>query len=152
MVSVVHRYPATPERLWRVATDFSTLAATSRGMVRYRGLPPGPVREGTVVEWDVSLFGLAPWQPYKVAVVAMDERRLRFETQEMGAGIRRWNHEMQVEADGDGSLLIETIAIEAETAAMTPIARAFAWAMYQRRHPARLRLLDDSDPWGMLPA
>lgn len=151
-VYVEHHYPVSAQRLWRVASDMSSLSATTGGLVRYRGLPQGAVFEGAVIEYQVSLLGLTPWSPYWVEVMAMDHRGYHFATREWGAGIRQWDHDMRVEPTADGSVLIEAIEVEAEAAWQTPLARLFAKTMYERRHPARLRLLDDDGPWDLAEA
>lgn len=147
-IDVIHHYPVDAGRLWHVATDLSTLSDTTRGLVRYRGLPRGAVREGTEVAYEVSLLGLTPWRPYNVAVVAMDARRMHFATEEWGAGIERWRHDLRVEPTDTGAMLIERVEVAAEHLWFTPIATGFADLMYRRRHGPRLALLTGGEGGG----
>ena len=146
LVNVSNEYDVSAAHLWAVSTDLSNLARTTGGLVAYRNVPERCAEEGEHVAFDVSLFGLLPWQPYEVFIETLDPGSFRFRTRERGAGIRRWDHDMRVEARPGGSALIETIHVEADVAAFTPIAERFARHVYRRRHAPRLALLTRLDP------
>lgn len=132
-----HRYDAPPDLVWAAAIDFDLLAQSARGLTTFRGLPQGQVRAGQVVNVDVSLFGLLPWQPYQMQLLDFDPIARQFHSSEKGIGVATWEHRLRVAADGDQSVLIDHLEIEAENSKMTWAYIRWARYLYRRRHKPR---------------
>lgn len=138
-VHLTHDYPASPERVWALATDYDALAQVMEGVVTFEGLPGGRVREGQKIDVMVSLFGKLPKQPYHMEVLECDDSRMVLRSSEVGAGVREWRHTLNVTPTAEGSRLSDRIEIDAGW-----LTWAFAlWAryLYRARHKPRLRLL-----------
>ena len=65
---------------------------------------------------------------------------MRFRSNEQGAGVEIWRHEMTVIPEGPGCRLRDVIEIEAGW--KTPLVTAWARHLYRSRHEPRLRLLE----------
>ncbi|MCR9136411.1 MAG: SRPBCC family protein [Alphaproteobacteria bacterium] len=139
-VELKHTYDASPERLWALATDFGALKRVMRGFVTFRDLPTGRTYTGQKFDVQVSLFGMLPWQPYHMEIIACDDASMVLRSSERGAGVTSWRHTLSVtKTDTGGSCLTDHIEIEAGI-----LTFAFAkWArfMYAGRHKPRKALL-----------
>lgn len=138
-VRLTFDYDASPEAVWRVATDYAAFAEAVRGLLSFEGLPEGRVRQGQVIDTRFRLFGLLPPQDYRMRLVEVDDTRRTFLSEEEGAGVRRWTHRLTVDPTPDGARLTDEIEIDAGP--MTPLYTAWARLLYRRRHPVRQRLL-----------
>lgn len=134
-----HSYPQPADLVWQMATDFGHLSEVTRGMVIFRGLPYGRPHPGQLLEVEVWLFGLLPCQPYEMELVDLDEADRRFTSSEKGAGVRRWEHRLQVVETATGARIDESLTIDAGR--LAPAFAAGARRLYQRRHRPRLHLL-----------
>ncbi|MEY8841675.1 hypothetical protein AB9K41_21825 [Cribrihabitans sp. XS_ASV171] len=142
VLTLQNSYPVPPDRLFDLVTDLDTLEAVARPWVRFHHLPSGPVREGQVIDIDLSLFGVLPAQAYKMVVTRMDRDARCMVSEERGAGVRKLVHVLQVAAGpGGGSILSDRIEIEAGWA--MPFVSGFVWITHRWRHPVRRRLLRD---------
>ena len=141
-IRLSHDYDADAARLWALVTDLDALAEVNRPRIVMQGLPPGRIREGQRIEVTVSLFGRLPPQPYAMDVIECDDRARRFHSLESGAGVRHWEHWLQVWPTTGGCRVHETIAIDA--GAFTPLFALWARHLYKSRHSARQRLLRHS--------
>ncbi len=138
-IALTHAYEAAPEAVWALATDFDALQTVMEGLVSFEGLPDGRLQRGQHLEVGVSLFGKLPAQPYTMDVIELDDAEMRFKSREAGAGVKSWQHELQVVPVGQGCEIREQITIDAGL--LTPLYVAWARYMYKRRHPKRLELL-----------
>ncbi|MWD28844.1 hypothetical protein E0K89_015290 [Aquicoccus sp. SCR17] len=138
-VRLEHDYPVSPDRLWQLATDLDALAEVSGGMVQFRGMPSGRVREGQVIDVEVSLLGLFPWRPYRMRVISCDDAARRLVSEEEGMGVELWRHSLSVTGEEGAARLIDEIEIEAGW--KTPIVARWARFLYARRDAPRRRLL-----------
>ncbi len=138
-IELSHFYPEKAEAVWRVATDWTCLQKAMEGLVRYYGLPDTPIVEGMIVETEFSLFGILPKMPWKMEVLTFDPVNRCIKSHEEGGVVTRWDHHFEVvEAEG-GSVLRESITIDA--GGMTWLYVFWGKFMYGRRHPARLEML-----------
>lgn len=135
----IHEYPHPPDRVWEVATDLDALQQVVSGLILFRGLPTGKIAQGQKLTVDVSLFGVMPYQPYEMQVLALNAKDRSFHSSERGAGVRSWQHHLKVEETPDGSRLVERIEIDAGL--LTPLFRAWALLLYKKRHKPRLAIL-----------
>ncbi|TMV08872.1 hypothetical protein FGK63_07060 [Ruegeria sediminis] len=134
-----HVYPADPDRLFELVTDLDTLEAVTRPWMRFHHLPSGPVREGQVIDVDMSLFGFLPARPYKMVVTRCTGAEHQMTSDETGYGTHLV-HRLEVRPGKDGrSELIDTIEIEAGW--MTPLIALWLRLTHRWRHHVRLRLL-----------
>lgn len=139
IVSLSHDYPYPPELVWRVATDFDCLAEIVAGKITFTGLPKGRVYAGQVAEVGVSLFGVMPQQPYRMEVLECDDVAMVLRSSELGAGVKRWDHTLRVEATDAGARLSDRIEIDAGV--LSPVFAAWARYLYRSRHAPRSRIL-----------
>ncbi len=138
-ICLSHDYPYPAQQVWDVAIDLDHLKTVSNGLVSFRNLPSGQLYQGQHIQVDVSLFGWMPYQPYEMAVSALDDERMSFLSSEVGAGVRSWSHSLRVIPQKNGCRILEQIEIDAGLA--TPIFTAWAIFLYRRRHSPRLRIL-----------
>jgi hypothetical protein len=140
VVALSQDYPASPQEVWRVASDWSSLVAASRGLLSYEGAPEGPLRPGQTVVLSLSFLGLFPPKPWTITIEQLDRDSMTMFSVEHGPPVRRWEHWMEVgPAPGGGARLSDRIEIDAGT--MTPLYAIFARALYASRHPRRRRML-----------
>lgn len=138
-IRIESRYPASADALWTFAKDFTLLAPVSEGSVSFRGLPPDPVVQGQVVDFEVKPFYAKGFKPYRVTMLEVDDAARQFLSSEEGAGVKSWRHRLSVLEDGTGARQIDEIEIDAGL--MTPLVAFFARRMYRKRAEARARLL-----------
>jgi len=139
IVDLSHDYPAPPEQLWALATDYAALARVMDGIVHFDGLPEGRTRTGQSFSVTVSLFGKLPAQPYHLEVLECDDDAWILRSSERGAGVKSWNHTLRVTATDSGSRLSDHIEIDAGL--LTPLFALWARYLYRARHKPRLALL-----------
>ncbi|WP_157770130.1 hypothetical protein [Ruegeria marisrubri] len=134
-----HVYPVDPDRLFELVTDLDTLEAVTKPWMRFDHLPSGPVREGQVIDVDMSLFGLFPARPYKIVVTKCAGSQHVMTSDETGMG-SHLVHMLEVHPSGEGSAeLVDRIEVEAGWAA--PLVAMWLWLTHRWRHHVRLRLL-----------
>lgn len=138
-VRLSHIYDHAPEKVWQVATDFDCLKEAVRGLLTFEGLPHGQLSAGQVIEVKVSMFGLLPAQPYRMEVIAFDAQNHCFVSNEIGMGVKHWQHSLNIVPHPRGAELIDVIEIEAGW--RTGMIAAWARMMYARRHKPRVRML-----------
>lgn len=138
-LTLTYDYDASPDQVWRVATDLDSLREAVAGLIVYEGLPTGRIFEGQEIDVRFSLFGRLPWQDYHMKVVNMKEADRSFESAEHGGAVKSWRHRLRVDETPTGARLMESIEIDAGW--MTPIYTAWARFMYRRRHAPRVAML-----------
>ncbi len=143
-VSLTHLYDHPAALVWQVVTDLDCLKQVTSSLLTYRSLPSGQIYEGQELLVDVSLFGKLPYQPYLMKVVSFEPERFYFQSSESGAGVKSWKHKLQVTAINGHSRIDERIEIDAGL--KTPLFKAWARFMYQRRHQPRLDILKSLSP------
>ncbi len=139
LVEVRNDYAVSPDALWDVTTDYAKLATLNAGMVAMRNIPAGRLATGDDFTCEVSLFGLLPWQPYRIRIREVNDAGRFFLSEEDGSGVDMWRHRSSVIETEGGAALIDRIEIEAGW--KTALVARWATLLYRRRHPARLRLL-----------
>lgn len=138
-ISLTHHYTFPADLVWQVATDLDHLKEVTKSLLSYKNLPSGQIFEGQTLHVDVSLFGKLPYQPYEMSVKTFDPLQRRFASFERGAGVKSWQHRLQVVQDGAASRIEESIEIDA--GALTAIFVIWARFMYNNRHAPRLEIL-----------
>ncbi|MEP1766764.1 MAG: SRPBCC family protein [Sulfitobacter sp.] len=138
-ISLTHDYAAPARDVWEIAIDYECLSEVTAGLVTFEGLPAGRVQAGQSMTVMVSLFGRLPAQPYHMEVLVFDDEKMHFQSSELGAGVKCWNHTLRVIPTENGSQLSDTIEIEAGWA--TPLFALWARYLYAKRHAPRLRIL-----------
>ena len=141
VVELRHDYPGvSPTRLSDLVTDYAALHEVSKPLVVFTGVPSdGHVRAGDDWTARVRLLGVLPAQDYRMTVKTCDAERMSFRSEEKGAGVDAWVHEVAVYPRPDGSRLTERVTVEA--GARTPVFAAWARFLYGRRHRLRLAIL-----------
>lgn len=139
VVDLEFEYSYPPDLLWKIVTGLGHLEEVTSGLLSFRGLPKGRIAEGDLLDVEVSILGITPYQPYRMEVVSLNDRERSFQSSERGAGVKSWKHHLKVEPTEHGSRLVEQIAIDAGL--MTPVFSAWARYLYKRRHKPRLAIL-----------
>lgn len=138
-VRLSHVYDHPPQAVWDVATDFDCLKEAMRGLITFKGMPSGTIHKGQVINVEVSMFGLLPYQPYRMELVELDPVARHFKSDEQGMGVDHWQHSLRVLPHARGAELVDEIEIEAGW--RTSVVCAWARYMYKRRHKPRLEML-----------
>lgn len=138
---LTHHYPdSTPREVWNLATSLAALHEVCAPLLNFEGIPrEGRIKTGDHFEPLVRLFGRMPPQPYAMTVVSCDDDAMSFQSDEKGAGVRKWAHHLQVLPEGDGARIEEEIEIKAGL--LTPLFYLWARTLYRHRHKPRLKLL-----------
>jgi hypothetical protein len=106
-------------------------------------LPSGEEQVGDDLSLTFRLWGIVPLGWWRIRVVARDDASMRLKSEESGVLVRRWAHEIVIEAlSPSTSRLTDTIEIDAGV--LTPLVVRFARAEYAARHVARKRLVEDA--------
>lgn len=140
-ITLSHDYRAGAEDVWDIATRFDALDRVNRPRIVMTGLPTGRIFQGQKIDVMVSLFGKLPNQPYRMDVVICDDEKRHFRSSEHGAGVKSWEHDLNVVETEYGSRITESISIDAGF--LTPLFAAWARYLYKARHPGRLELLSE---------
>jgi len=128
-------YAVPPERLWALAVDLDVLVRICRPLIAFQGVPEGPVQQGQLAEVQcVWLFGLLLLGRYRMEVALCDSAAMRIESHEAGAGIRRWDHTIQIAPAPRGAQLHDRVEIDGSW--RIPAVTAWGWVFYGYRHRA----------------
>jgi hypothetical protein len=138
-IRLTHTYAAPARDVWQIAIDYDCLSEVMDGLVTFEGLPSGCVQAGQSMTVMVSLFGKLPAQPYHMEVMAFDDDAMQFQSSELGAGVKSWNHSLHVTPTEMGCQLSDTIEIDAGW--KTAFFALWARYLYAKRHAPRLRIL-----------
>lgn len=138
-ITLTHSYPYPARAVWEVATDMDAYRDAMSRLITFDDLPPGRISQGQKIDVRVSLFGVMPWQDYSMAVEAMSDDEMWFQSDEHGAGIRSWRHHCSVVDIEGGSQLRDVVEIDAGW--RTPLFAWWAGIVYRSRHQPRLRIL-----------
>ncbi len=138
-IRLSHIYPHSPRQVWQVATDLDCLNEAVPGLLSFEGMPSGAIHKGQVVDVKVSMFSVLPAQPYRMELIAFDDNKMWFNSNEVGMGVTHWQHSLQVLPHAQGAELIDEIEIEAGW--RTALIAAWARFMYKQRHVPRLKML-----------
>lgn len=145
MTTVVSKatYGVPAATLWRHVVRYDSLEAMMSGALVHVTCPAGEEQVGHDVVLVFRLIGIVPVGRWRFKVVARDDARRRLCSEESGMFVRRWAHEVVVEALDDGtSRLVDTIEIDAGV--LTPFVAWFARRDYARRHRLRRRLVSSA--------
>lgn len=138
-VIIRNTYDVPAEQLWKAATNYGDLDKVAGSAVSFQGLPDGEFSQGQSISVTISLLGLLPRQDYHIAILERDDINRILRSSERGAGVNIWNHTMAVSDHADGSLLTDTVEVEAGW--LTIPAALWAKYLYRSRHKPRLRVL-----------
>ncbi len=134
-VTIEARYPRDADTVFAEALQFSELAEAMRGLAAYDGLPEGEAYEGQTCTVDVTLFGVFRNPGHMMHVERLDRAARVLQSREHNPSVRRWDHTLSVQPEGDGCLWTDRILVDAARAAWATA--HFARFVYARRHRHR---------------
>lgn len=135
-VEITARYRADADAVFRSALRFSEMAEAMAGLATYEGFPESDTaREGDTIIVDVTFWGLFRQKGHRMFIERLDPQARIIQSRESGNGIRRWDHTLSVQPDGDVAVWTDTVVIDAGW--QTPFASRFAAFVYARRHRHR---------------
>ena len=136
MVEITAHYPDHPDAVFCSALHFSEMAQAMAGIATYSGLPEdGPFREGDTIIVDVTFWGWFKQKGHAMFIERLDPRARIIQSRESGNGIRRWDHRLSIQPDGEMTQWTDTVVIDAGW--RTPIVARFAAMVYVHRHRHR---------------
>lgn len=151
LVEVSTWLPAPPQRVWDLVQQPATLERVSAPLLRFtprKGAFPDRWAAGEY-QMGVKLFGLVPLDDQIVGIefppqpasghVLRDNGRACARDGGPGGLIRRWDHTMLVEPEGEGTRYTDRVEVEA--GALTFAAALFARTLYRHRQKNWRRLL-----------
>ena len=141
-IEVFATYEGDADAIFTSALDFAELQAAMRGLATYKGLPDGPIAEGDTVTVDVTIWGIIGQKGYRMHVERLDHANRIVQSRENGDGIRRWDHTLSVQPDGDRVLWTDSILVDAGW--RTRFMARFGKYLYARRHRRRNALRIES--------
>lgn len=138
-VVIANSYTVSADVLWKLSVNYSALGMIAGRTISFRGLPPGEFTQGQSVRVSIALLGLFPRQEYHIDILERDDQRRTIRSSERGGGVNAWRHTLVVREAPGGSLLIDTVEIEAGW--LTIPAALWAKFIYRQRHWPRIRFL-----------
>jgi hypothetical protein len=82
--------------------------------------PSGAINQGQQLKVQVSLLGKMPYQRHEMTVIDCDEDNMTSRTNEIGAGVKSWQHSPAVIAQHAGGDRLKK-HVEITAGIMTPI-------------------------------
>ncbi len=140
-VHLTHEYAHSADAVWAVAIDPAAYLEVMKGIMTFEGMSLDPLEQGKQIDVTFRLLGKLPPQPYHMMLEVLDHENRTFTSREWGGAVKLWQHKLRVERTETGARLIDDVTIDAGL--LTPIYGAFARFMYRRRHPIRLKLLNE---------
>ena len=140
LVHVSDTYSVGADTLWRHVVRYDALEAMMSGALIRVHCPAGEERVGDDVALVFRLFDVLPVGGWRFKVVARDDARRRLRSEERGTGVKRWVHEIAIDALPNGTARL-TDTIEIDAGALTPLIAWFARRDYARRHLLRKRMV-----------
>ncbi len=138
---------ASPERVWEHVQTPHLMQHVGSPMIRFVPVGGGSFPE----QWSVGehkawlyLFGFLPlgWQVIGIELPAPEPGRYRLRDNGYSPMIRRWDHRIMVESDGEGTRYTDEIEVDAGL--LTPVV---AWGanLFFAHRQRRLLALDKRD-------
>ena len=138
-IELYHEYETSPEKLWRLSTDWNCLEKAMKGLITYYGLPTTEIYQGQEIVAQFSLFGIFPKSNWTMKVIEYAPEQHRIKSHEYGGPIQQWNHTLTIKKTKTGASLKDQIIIDAGR--LTPIYARWGLFMYKYRHKPRLEML-----------
>ncbi|WP_129115613.1 SRPBCC family protein [Halegenticoccus tardaugens] len=153
------RVAAPLESVWDFHSRITGLEALTPGWMglsveRVRGADgeenPDVLDVGSRVEMSLRPFGVGPKQSWVSRIVERERNAERavFRDDMVGGPFRRWVHTHEFAADGDGTIVDDTVEYELPGgdvgAALGPFARVGFEPMFRYRHRRTKELLEDA--------
>jgi hypothetical protein len=135
LVEVTAWYEGDADDIFIAALDFSELEEAMRGLAVYEGGPKGEVAEGDTYTVDVTFWGVFKNKGHVMHIEKLDRKGRVIQSREHNPAIRRWDHNLSVQPEGDCVRWTDAIVIDAGW--QTAFAARFAAFVYQRRHRRR---------------
>lgn len=90
--------PCSPDEAWDDLMNPIMLAHVSSPLLKVEWITPIPERwhSGAQATMRLKLFGVIPWGAHEVRFVMVDAANKRYVTDERGANIQSWSHEMRM--------------------------------------------------------
>ncbi len=126
---------APPEQVWDHVQTSRLLHYVARGMIRFvpAGAPfPERWSAGECRTW-MWLFGVIPlgWQAIKIELPAQERARHQVRDNGHSPLIQRWDHWIEISAEGEGTRYVDRVYIEAGL--LTPLIWAFVRLFFAHR-------------------
>jgi hypothetical protein len=137
MVRTIHvetRLPASADRVWSALQQPASFLYVCRGLF---GIPAlagrtDPVRAGEVGTFWLVAFHVVPAYRHTLEILSVDGDTRTISTHEHGGVLRRWDHVLHAEPDGDDRCVYsDTVTIDAGR--LTPVVAALAVGIYRYR-------------------
>lgn len=136
--------PTDADRVWPALKHPASFLYVTRGLF---GMPAlagrtDPIRAGEVGTGWLLAFHVLPLHRHTIEVVAVDEATRTIRTHEHGGVLRRWDHELRAEPDGEAGTRCryhDTVTIDAGP--LTRVVAALAVGIYRYRHRRWHRLV-----------
>ncbi len=138
VVKISAFYPGDADAVFAEALRFEELEEAMRGLAAYEGGPTGEVKEGDAYSIDVTFWGVFKNKGHVIHVEKVDRANRVIQSREHNASVRRWDHNLSVQPDGDRVRWTDSIVVDAGW--RTPFAARFAAFVYRRRHRHRRAL------------
>ena len=139
IVQVTATYNGNADQIFGSALRFSEMAEAMAGLASYAGLPANDTAiEGETIVVDVTILGLFKQLGHRIHIERIDPDKRMIQSRESGNGIRKWDHTLSVQPDGETVCWTDTIVVDAGM--RTTVMAYFAAMMYKRRHRRRKAL------------
>ncbi len=138
VVSIEAAYAGDPDTLFDQALRFSDLTRSMAGLAQYDGLPAGKAQEGGTYRVDVTFWGLLKVRGHVLHVERLDLPARFLKSRERDPVIRRWDHLLTIQPEGDRVIWTDRIVVDAGW--RTWLTARFAAFVYTRQHLKRRAL------------
>ncbi|MBL8796930.1 MAG: hypothetical protein JNM56_23720 [Planctomycetia bacterium] len=120
--------------VWSLVKQTATFQYVARGVLRFStGTDlPDEWQEGRTICSRLVLLGFLPAWVHELQVTGVDDERQRVRTAEKGGLLRRWDHTLAVEPDGEERCTYTDTAV-LEAGVLTPTVWLVAWGFFRYR-------------------
>ena len=137
---------ASPDAVWAAVKQPETFEYITKGLVgaTVQGVPEGPwAEEGRTLELRLRILKVLPSWQHTIDIETVDEDRRLIQTREHGGPVKRWDHCITIDPEGDGTRYRDYVEIDAGAA--TTAVWSFAQGLYRYRQARWRRLAPTLD-------
>lgn len=137
-VSTILDAPA--DAVWEAVKTPTAFVHVAGAMVRYPAAErhAGPWRTGDEITGWTLLFRAIPFSFHRLAVRGVDDDARTLTSEETGGLVRRWDHVISVDAEGERTRYTDRIDIDAGPLTFVVVAYAHVFYRYRQRRWRRL--------------
>jgi ligand-binding SRPBCC domain-containing protein len=136
-VKIQSQLSVTPEKVWEWLNQTDTLFFITKGWVHFVDKTNFTTQweQGQVIQTVIKPFVIGASAKYEIRITLVDDVAFTIKTEESGAGIKSWNHVMQVNSVSGSTATCQLIdVVEVDAGVLTGAFTVYVWCYYKWRH------------------